>query len=132
MDRSLPIRMAMFGLGIMALESVLIAPASALHAATNLGRHFLLVQSTITQVVLAGALVIGLCIGLAHRSRTAYLLAMAVGIAPIAVWLSLITANDPMALRPVMVRLAAASLVVLAGLALDWSAFWRPAHKLEH
>ena len=132
MDRSLPIRMAMFGLGIMGLESVLIAPASALHAATILGRQFLLVQSTITQVVLAGALVIGLCVGLAHRSRTAYLLAMAVGIAPIAIWLSLITADDPMALQPVMVRLAAASFVVLAGLALDWSAFWRPAHKLEH
>lgn len=132
MDRSLPIRMAMFGLGVMGLESVLIAPASALHAATILGRHFLLVQSTITQIALAGALVIALCVGLGHRSRTAFLLAMAVAIAPIAVWLSLMTSGDPMALRPVMVRLAAASLLVLAGLALDLPAFWRPAHKLEH
>ena len=126
LDRSLPIRMAMFGLGIMGLESVLIAPASAMHAATILGRHFLIFQSTVTQVLLAGVMVIALCIGLAHRSRAAYLIALVVGVAPIAVWLSLYATADPMALRPVMVRLAAAALVVLAGLALDWSSFWRP------
>lgn len=132
MDRSLPIRMAMFGLGIMGLESVLIAPASAMHAATILGRHFLIFQSTVTQVLLVGVMVIALCIGLAHRSRVAYLIAFVVGVAPIAVWLSLYATADPMALRPVMVRLAAAALVVLAGLALDWSSFWRTAHRLEH
>ncbi len=132
MDRSLPIRMTMFGLGMMGLESVLIAPASAMHAATILGRHFLLFQSTITQVLLVGILVVSVCIGLEHRSRTAFVLALIVGLATTAGWLSLMASADPLAWRPVMVRLGAASLVVLAGLALDWAAFWRPAHKLEH
>jgi hypothetical protein len=132
LDRSLPIRTAMFGLVMMGLESVLIAPASAMHAATILGRQFLIVQSTITQVLLVGVMVLALCVGLAHRSRIAYVLALATALSVLTVWLGLASAADPMAIRPVIVRLAAASLVVLAGLALEWTAFWRPSHRLEH
>lgn len=132
MDRTLPIRMAIFGLVMMGLESVLISPASAVHAATILGRHFLIFQSTITQVVLVGVMVLALCIGLAQRSRVAFAVAWMVALVASGVWLALVATADPLAVRPVTVRLAAASLVVLAGLALEWTSFWRPSHKLEH
>lgn len=125
MDTTWLTRMAIVGLAIVGLMSVAVAPASAPLGAALLGGSFIGFESITTQILLVGILVTVLAVGLADRSRLAYIIASIVGLVPAAAWLYLLVTAHPTALEPVTVRLVAPSLLVLTGLGLSWPAFWQ-------
>lgn len=122
-QRAWPIWMAVAGLGLMGLESVLIAPASAALAESVTGGTWLGLESVLTQILLVSGIVTIMAFGLLRRSWAAYLVVLLIGFVPFAVWVFLLASNDPLALHRTAVRLVAASLFVLAGLGLGWPLF---------
>lgn len=115
-----PIWMAVIGLAVMGLESILIAPASASLTSALVDRPFLGLESVLTQVLLVGVGVTVLTIGLLRESRLAFVVALLIGLVPVVGWFSLLAAHDPLTIHHVTVRLAASSLLVLAGIGLSW------------
>jgi hypothetical protein len=122
---SWPIAMAVCGLALIGLEAILVAPKSAMLALERFDRSSWPVEATITQAVLVGAVVGALGVALAFRSRLAYVLALLGGLAPAAAWLYLVAMDDPTAFDRAVIRAAAASLLVLTGLAFALPSFWR-------
>jgi hypothetical protein len=122
---SWPIAMAVSGLALIGLEATLVAPKSAMLAIERFDRSFWSVEATIMQAVLVCAVVGGLGLALAFRSRLAYIVALLVGVAPAAAWLYLVAMGDPIAFDRAVVRAAAASLLVLTGLAFALPSFRR-------
>lgn len=116
--------MAIAGLAILGLESIVIAPASAPLAAVIADGSLVGLQQIAIQVLLVVLIVTLLAVELSHRSRLAYAVALVIGLVPVAWWITLFTASNPLALQPLPVRLAAAALLVLGGLGLEWPAFW--------
>ena len=124
MLRTSPTWLAIVGLGLLALESVLVAPSSAPITAEVIEAPHLGIQSMLTQILLAGALLIGLGAGLAIRSRIAYLVALLIGMVPLGVWMYLLFANDPIARQPLTMFVVTPPVLVVIGLVEAWPAFW--------
>ncbi len=123
MLRTWPTWLAIVGLGLLALESVLVAPSSAPLAAEVMP-HALGLQSMLTQILLAGVLLIGLSAGLAIRSRVAYVVALVIGLVPLAAWMYLLFSNDPVARQPLAIYVVTPPVLVVIGLIEAWPAFW--------
>jgi len=121
---SWPIVMAVAGLALIGLETILIAPSSVTLALERFDRSLWPLEATITQAILVGAGVAALGVALALRSRLAYGVALLAGLIPAAAWLYLVAIDDPAAFERAVVRAAAASLLVLTGLAFALPSFW--------
>jgi len=122
---SWPIVMAVAGLALIGLETILIAPRSVTLALERFDRSLWPLEATITQAILVGAVVGALGVALALRSRLAYGIALLAGLIPAAAWLYLVAIDDSTALDRAVVRAAAASMLVLTGLAFALPSFWR-------
>lgn len=120
MGRAWPIWLAVAGLGLMGLETILVAPASAALAQAITGGTWLGLESVITQSLLVTGIVALLAAGLLRGSRLAWGLALLLGTIPFVAAMYLLASNDPLALHRTTVRVFAASLFVLAGLGLAW------------
>ncbi|HEY8170045.1 MAG TPA: hypothetical protein VIH24_02965 [Candidatus Limnocylindria bacterium] len=127
MLRTWPTWLAILGLGLVALESVLVAPSSAPIASEVFATHQLGLQSMLTQILLAGGLLIGLAVGLALRSRVAYLLALGIGMVPLGAWMVLLFSSDPVARQPVAIFVVTPPMLVVIGLVEAWPSFWGSA-----
>jgi hypothetical protein len=121
---SWPIVMAVAGLALIGLETILIAPSSVTLALERFDRSLWPLEATITQAILVGAGVAALGVALALRSRLAYVATLLAGLIPAAAWLYLVAIDDPGAFERAVVRAAAASLLVLTGLAFALPSFW--------
>ena len=128
MKGSWPIHLAAIGLGIMGVEMVVAAPASAAMAAAILPGFPLVLQSVLTQVLLVSVLVLSLSIGLEGRSRFAYVAALGITLVPIGAWVYLLAIRDPIALQRPMTALVLIPLLVLAALIRAWPEFWERPH----
>jgi hypothetical protein len=124
--RTWPIWLATAGLVIIGLETVLVAPASAALTSATRGGSTLSLESIAVQVLLVGLIVPILGIGLASRSRLAYVAALVIGLVPAASWVYLFAAGDAVA-RTLTLLLVTPSVLVVVGLLLAWDAFWPPA-----
>lgn len=113
----------MLGLLLLGIETIHIAPAST-QAWVVVGGMPLGLQSTITQVILVALVMIVLVLGLEIGSRLAWVVALVIGGIPLLAWLALVAAGHPTVLEPMPVRLAATSLLVVAGLGVEWPIFW--------
>ena len=122
---SWPIVMAVAGLALIGLETILIAPNSVALALERFDRSLWPLEATITQAILVAAGVAALGVALALRSRLAYVVTLLAGLIPAAAWLYLVAIDDPAAFERAVVRAAAASLLVLTGLAFALPSFWR-------
>jgi len=124
-SRTWPIWLATAGLVMIGLETVLVAPASAALTAATRGGSTLGIESIAVQVLLVGLIVPLLAIGLASRSRLAYVVALVIGLVPAASWAYLFAVGDPAA-RPLTLLLVTPSVLIVVGLLLAWDAFWHP------
>ena len=122
---SWPIVMAVAGLALIGLETILIAPRSVTLALERFDRSLWPLEATITQAILVGAVVGALGLALALRSRLAYGIALLAGLIPASAWLYLVAIDDSSAFDRAVVRAAAASMLVLTGLAFALPSFWR-------
>lgn len=120
MNRAWAVGAAIAGLVILALESVVIAPASAGRASTILGNSALGLQSMVTQLLLVAVIVPLLAIGLARGSWVTFLATFAIGLVPVAWWLELFATNDAMTHHPAAVLAVLPALVILGGVAIAW------------
>lgn len=102
------------------------ASSAAPLAANVLVRWAIDVEAVLTQILLVGVVGASLAVGLLARSRIAYGLTLAIGLAAVAWWVDLSLARDPVALHRLAVLVGASGLLVVAGLVLDRAAFWQP------
>ena len=119
--------LAIVGLALLGVEAVLVAPASAPFASQIVGGHLIGLQSTILQILLVGAILIGLTAGLAMRSRVAFTLAFLIGLVPVSWWMVTFASSDPIARQPTTILVITPPLLVLIGLIEAWPAFWESA-----
>ena len=119
-----PIFMALAGLALIGLETILIDPASAWFALRLFDESFWPIESVITQALLVAACLLVMFLALGYRSRLAFVIALVVGLGPAITWVYLAATQDPAAIDRTVVRLFAASLLVLTGLGFGWSSFW--------
>jgi hypothetical protein len=132
MMRAWPTWMAILGLGLLGLEAVIVAPASAPSAVEVFGRQHFVLQSMATQFLLVGALLTVLAAGLTLRSRLAFAVAFLVGLVPLGAWMYALASLDPAARQPLALLVATPSLLVVIGLLEAWPDFWeRPRGKAE-
>lgn len=124
--------MALTGLALIGLETVLIAPASAWFALRLFDESFWPMESVIVQAVLVSACLLVMFLALASRSRLAYVVTLLVGLGPAITWLYLAATQDPAAIDRTVVRLFAASLLILTGLGFSWPSFWHATSDPEH
>jgi len=132
MTRAWPIRMAILGLGLLGLEAVIVAPASAPSATEIFGRQHFVLQSLATQFVLVAALLTVLAAGLTMRSRGAFVVASLVGLVPLGAWMYTLAILDPVARQPLALLVVTPPLLVVVGLLEAWPDFWEAPHaKVE-
>ena len=117
--------MAIIGLWTLGLASITVASSTAPLASRILVRWSLDVEAVLTQFILVILLGSSLSVGLAARSRVAFGLSLAIGVVAVAWWIDLFVSADPVAAHRLAVLVGASGLLVLAGLVLDWAAFWR-------
>ena len=117
--------MAVAGLALIGLETILIAPNSVTLALERFDRSLWPLEATITQAILVGAGVAALGVALALGPGSPTLLRSLPASSPAAAWLYLVAIDDPAAFERAVVRAAAASLLVLTGLAFALPSFWR-------
>jgi hypothetical protein len=127
-----PIVMALAGLALLGLETVLIAPASAWFALRLFDESFWPIESVIVQAVLVAAGLLVMFLALGSRSRIAYIVALLIGLGPAITWLYLASTQDPAAIDRTVVRLFAASLLILTGLGFAWPSFRHATSDPEH
>jgi len=127
--RAWPTWMAILGLGLLGLEAVIVAPASAPSASEIFGLKLFALQSMATQFVLVGVLLTVLGAGLAMRSRLAFLAAMLVGLMPLGAWMYLLATLDPVARQPLALLVVTPPLLVVIGLLEAWPDFWEIAGR---
>lgn len=138
MNRAWAIGAAIVGLAILALESVVIAPASAGRTSNVLGGDLLGLQSVLTQLLLVLVIVPLLAVGLVRGSWVAFLATLTIGLVPLAWWTELFATNDPMTHEPPAVLVVLPALLIMAGLTLAWpplrhaSADDAPVRKGDH
>ena len=121
----LPIGMAIVGLATLGIQGVAAASASAPVSSTIHHGQAVTLESILTQAVLVGTMLALVAIGLTARSRVAFIVALLLGAGPLVPWMGLVAAQSPVATEPVVVRLAAGALLILAGLALAAPSYWR-------
>ena len=113
------------GLWTLGLASITVASSTAPLAADILVSWALDVEAVLTQILLVVLVGAFLALGLVARSRVAFGLAFGIGLIAVAWWLDLVVSRDPVALHRLAVLIGASGLLVLAGLVLDWTAFWQ-------
>ena len=123
--------MAIVGLALLGVEAILVAPASAPFASQVIGGHLIGLQSTILQVLLVGAILIGLTAGLAMRSRVAFTVAFLIGLVPVSWWMVTFASGAPIARQPMTILVITPPLLVLIGLIEAWPAFWEPVEETD-
>ena len=123
--------MAIVGLALLGVEAILVAPASAPFASQVIGGHLIGLQSTILQVLLVGAILIGLTAGLAMRSRMAFTVAFLIGLVPVSWWMVTFASGAPIARQPMTILVITPPLMVLIGLIEAWPAFWEPVEETD-
>jgi hypothetical protein len=116
--------MAIVGLVLLGIEAIVVAPASAPFASQRLGGHLIGLQSMIVQLLLVGALLVSLAVGLAIRSRMAFTLAFLIGLVPLSWWLVTFASGNPIARQPTTMLVVTPPLLVVIGLLEAWPAFW--------
>lgn len=116
--------LAIAGLCVIGLASIVVASASAPITAGVLATRPIGLEATLTQVILAGTLCTALAAALVARSRAAFVITLAIGAATIAWWLVLVTDGDPAAFHRITVLMAAAGLLIVTGLGLDARCYW--------
>lgn len=89
------------------------------------------VEAVLTQILLVLLVGVALALGLADRSRFAYALTLAIGVAAVGWWLAMLVARDPAAFHRLTVLIGSSGLLVVTGLVLDWAAFCRPSRHDE-
>jgi hypothetical protein len=117
--------LAIIGLWTLGLASITVATSTAPLAAEILVNWSLDVEAVLTQVLLVLLVGASLALGLLARSRVAFGLVLAIGLTAVAWWLDLLVARDPVAFHRLAVLIGASGLLVLTGLLLDASAFWK-------
>ena len=127
-----PIGMALAGLSLIGLETILIAPASAWFALRLFDESFWPIESVIVQALLVAACLLAMFLALGNRSRVAYVVALLVGVGPTITWLYLAATGDPAAIDRTVVRVCAASLLILTGLGFAWPSYWHATTDPEH
>jgi hypothetical protein len=116
--------LAIAGLCVIGLASVVVASASAPLTAGVLGTRHIALEATLTQILLAGTLCGALALALLARSRLAFGITLGIGLASMAWWVVLAASRDPAALHRLTVLVAAAGMLIVAGLGLDVGAYW--------
>jgi hypothetical protein len=116
--------MAIAGLGLVGLEMVLVAPASAPSASVIFGSSVFGWQSMLTQALLVGGLLSIIGGGLAVHSRLAYVAGLFIGLVPVAAWMYLLATLDPVARQPLALLVVFPPLLLVIGLLEAWPAFW--------
>ena len=120
MNRAWAIGATIVGLAILALESVVIAPASAGRTSNVLGGDLLGLQSVLTQLLLVVVIVPLLAVGLVRGSWIAFLATFTIGLVPLAWWIELFATNDAMTHEPPAILVVLPALLIMAGLTLAW------------
>jgi len=123
--------LAIVGLALLGVEAVFVAPASAPFASRVIGGHLIGLQSTIVQVLLVGAILIGLSAGLAVRSRVSFTLSFLIGLVPVSWWMVTFASSDPIARQPLTILMITPPLLVVIGLIEAWPAFWDSAEEAD-
>lgn len=129
MIRAWPTWMAIVGLGLVGLEMVLVAPASAPSASEILGSRTFGWQSMLTQALLVGGLLSILGGGLAVHSRVSYVAGLVIGLVPVAAWMYLLATLDPVARQPLALLVVIPPLLLVIGLVEAWPAFWEAPRR---
>lgn len=117
--------LAIAGLWTLGLASIAVASSTAPMSAEILANWSLDVEAVLTQILLVVLVGASLALGLLARSRVAFGLAFAIGLAAVAWWLDLLVSKDPVALHRLAVLIGASGLLVITGLLLDLPAFWQ-------
>jgi hypothetical protein len=102
-----------------------VASSTAPMSAEILANWSLDVEAVLTQILLVVLVGAFLALGLLARSRVAFGLAFAIGLAAVAWWLDLLVSQDPVAVHRLAVLIGASGLLVITGLLLDLPAFWQ-------
>jgi hypothetical protein len=113
------------GLWTLGLASITVASSTAPLSAEILVNWALDIEAVLTQILLVVLVGASLTLGLLARSRVAYGIALGIGLTAAVWWLDLLVSSDPVALHRLAVLIGASGLLVLTGLLLDVSAFWR-------
>jgi hypothetical protein len=100
-----------------------VASSTAPLSAEILANWSLDVEAVLTQILLVVLVGAFLALGLLARSRVAFGLGFAIGLAAVAWWLDLLVSKDPAALHRLAVLIGASGLLVVTGLLLDLPAF---------
>lgn len=116
--------MALAGLVVLGIASILVATASAPITATILRPGTMALEATLTQIILVVLVCSILGFSLGGGSRVAFVLTLGIGVAAIGWWIVLVTGGHPAAFDRLPVIVAAAGLLVVTGLLLELSAFW--------
>lgn len=116
--------LAIVGLWTLGVASITVASSTAPLAAETHVSWAIDVEAVLTQILLVSLVGASLALGLVARSRVAFGLAFAIGLAAVTWWLDLFVARDPVAIHRLAVLIGASGLLVLTGLVLDAGAFW--------
>lgn len=118
--------LAPLGLGLMAVEGILIGLALGALGSGILGGSSSVVWSAVWPMLGIGAILVAAAIQLVRGSRAAWLAALVAAVLPIGAWLVAAVSGEDAALDVLTILFIVPPMLVVIGLGLGWRRFWQP------